>query len=519
MDSNDIPLIWDTLPLEISEKIFSHLPLTLISILMKSENASIASMAQKCYYSNIKLFIDAPFNKNFRCMNHDCLYMTLSEFEELAKSDILDQLRIKKLSTYLWMAKNNKFLQGEVFTKKLVLVGVRDFSVEGFNGLKLPNLRDLQLRDIHGVTEINELFELPSLLENLDLSWPEQEQEWDLSFNKLQQFSKTLPDSIKSVSLWNNLLEELVNFHLPVNCTTFILSSNPLQKIQITNADDPDLKLRSFELNGIGVTSLHDISPLPQSLTFFEITGTDICSLSEIQLPAGLKYLDASNNKITLLENAKFPSYLETLLLLKNEISSLTDTQFPDSLLKLELNANKLASIEAIQLPPKLKVLHLQKNAISTINELQLPDSLEETMSEAKITEIHDTPETDIVVTPEAGIPEVSANEDQAQVDELRLYMATAELLQGHAQKITAQKAFMAAAVENQTSEMSAEDLKQHKIEARRHLAETEKSIANLLDSSSASDSTPEKQLMNFVPRDVMLKNLRQFQDVLKKSL
>ncbi|ODQ77490.1 hypothetical protein BABINDRAFT_10126 [Babjeviella inositovora NRRL Y-12698] len=704
MNARAAPPIWDTLPLEIAEIIFSHLPIPLVGVLRKSENPTLASVARKCYYSNLELIIcNSPDESNVPRMDSSAVCMKSSEFEELANSETFDQLRIKKLSISVREDVNDsKFFHKEAFAKassivtdfmlefimdngevfnwaslpssplvwkyireisvqsalidpkvpplppnlrklelirkqsswrndddplthsqpicfppnleefvfhypwgpmsvyanlpltlrRLALLKVLNFSVEGFNELKLPNLKYLRLENIPELMEIDELLRFPSLLENLDLWWLDpyyqQYDLWELDFesfiqrklplklqrlsitwcplktfrvgtfsncfremvldhtelpssevrmlkfppslasllimssrltsldfvkslpeslailnlrgnslgclnerdegkrtarwsrikfpkrlrslnlrwnrslftiyppknfvfppslkdlnlestelasvkelnipqtlidldfnhlgsveglknlpllqilnlgsnklssveeldipptlidldlghNKLQRFSKTLPDGIQSVNLEHNQLRELVNFHLPVNCTKLGLSSNPLQKIQITNADNPDLKIRDFSWKSIAITALRDIYPLPQSLTRFEITGSDVCSFSEIQFPVGLKHIEATNNKINSLENVEFPPHLEVLHLRGNQISSLANVYFPDSLLRLSLDDNKITLLKSVEFPPRLEELVLLKNQISSMANVYFPDSL-----------------------------------------------------------------------------------------------------------------------------------------------
>ncbi|ODQ78672.1 hypothetical protein BABINDRAFT_162375 [Babjeviella inositovora NRRL Y-12698] len=678
MDSNAIFLTWDTLPLEIVDMIFSHLLLPLVGVLMKSENFTLAFVARRRYYSNIELNFCDSLGSSVHRMDDNSLHMEPSEFEALASSDLLDQLRIEKLSIYVQKEiKDYRFPHEEALNKissivtdvsltfaiygynsmfdwaclpssplvqrciqeisvqcgpidpnipplpnlrkldikgdysyttnidtlpvrfplnlqefvlrdshgllsvfanlpstlqRFEIVKARYFSIDDFIKLKLPNLKYLLLREILSMTEINELFDLPSLLENLELWWIdpywELDQPWELDFdsferrqlplalqklsitncplnkfrvdifpdcfkeliintteltsseirmlefppslvsllvahaylssldfvnslpgslkslnlskndfgflketdedadtarsyqinfpeslqklnleengglftlyslenfifplsltdlnlsgtnfrsikklnlpllqilnllsnnlisveeldippsltylnlsrNKLQKFSKTLPDSVEFMSLEHNQLSELMDFHIPVNCTELTLSHNPLHRIQFTNADNPGLKLQDLNLDKISVTTLSDISPLPQYLTRLTISGPGVSSLSGIQLPVGLNHLKATYSKITSLENVEFPPHLETLDLQYNQISSLANVHFPKNLLSLELDDNRITSIDAIQLPLKLKLLNLRKNAISAINELQLPDSLE----------------------------------------------------------------------------------------------------------------------------------------------
>ncbi|ODQ78941.1 hypothetical protein BABINDRAFT_146061 [Babjeviella inositovora NRRL Y-12698] len=694
MNLQKIPLFGHTFPLEISEKIISHLPLPTVAELMKLDNASITLVARKRYYSNIRLIFDRPPHEDgYSFVDDKVLSMKISEFEALVNSDTFDQLIIEEL--FIWVKidiADFTFLHKGVFTKassiiadailefdadqeqwvtfnwdwlpslplvqecireifvlypsidpkvppflsslrkltfgydsqyreideetassvvfppnlqefvsnipwgsmtayanlpsnlqKLDLDSVLEFSVETFNALNLPNLKDLVLQNIPGVTEINELFELPLLLESLKLEslnitnferqklplrlkklfitkcpltkfcvdtfpdslkelsldktglpssqirmlkfppglvsllvttsqltsldfvnslpgsleilnlrgnsldrlnktdedaatarslqikFPESLQKLELSYNKhlfthysprnlifppslkdldlsevylsqvdrldlppglnslslsgnlltsvkrlnlppgltsldlssnhlvsveelniplalthlylrynrLQRFSKTLPESIQFLDFGYNQLKELVNFHLPVNCTEFEFSINPLQKLQISNACDPNLKLRDLCLSGTDIITLCDISPLPQCLTSLDISNSKINSLSDILLPEGLISLRAYYTKITSLEDVEFPPHLENLTVLSSQISSIANIHFPESLLVLILDDNKIASIDAVQIPPKLKILDFSRNAISTINELQLPESLE----------------------------------------------------------------------------------------------------------------------------------------------
>ncbi|ODQ77934.1 hypothetical protein BABINDRAFT_163297 [Babjeviella inositovora NRRL Y-12698] len=247
------------------------------------------------------------------------------------------------------------------------------------------SLKDLNLHRTN-MGSVDEL-DLPPGLNSLDLcgnnlvsvdelDLPPGLNSLDLCSNNLELFSKELPDSIQYLGLRSNQLKELINFHLPVNCTRLDLSSNPLLRVQFSNADHPGLKLQHFDLSKVAIAAIRNISPLPQCLAFLDIGSTEVSSLSGIQFPVGLSRLDATNNKIVSLENVEFPPHLEALCLLKNQISSLANICFPDSLLELRLSDNKITSIDAIQLPPKLKKLYFERNAISTINELQLPESL-----------------------------------------------------------------------------------------------------------------------------------------------
>ncbi|ODQ80892.1 hypothetical protein BABINDRAFT_160340 [Babjeviella inositovora NRRL Y-12698] len=256
--------------------------------------------------------------------------------------------------------------------------------VKGLNLLSALTSLNLRSNGLDSVKGLN----LPPGLTSLDLSSntlisvegldiPPRLTHLYLSGNSLQQFSKTLPESIETISLGYNKLKELVNFHLPVNCTELNLSGNPLQKLQISNAHDPDLKLQDLTLNEVAITTLSDISPLPQSLTSLGIVFVEVSSLSGILFPTGLTWLGVFETKLTSLKNVKFPPYLEELHLLRNQISSLANVHFPNSLTKLELFDNKITTIDAVRLPPKLKILNLAGNEISAINELQLPELLE----------------------------------------------------------------------------------------------------------------------------------------------
>ncbi|ODQ77423.1 hypothetical protein BABINDRAFT_163449 [Babjeviella inositovora NRRL Y-12698] len=261
------------------------------------------------------------------------------------------------------------------------------FTLYSPGNLVFPSrLKDLKLggTNMRTVKELN----LPPTLSSLDLrqnnlvsvdglSLPQKLTHLNLSSTNLELFSKKLPDSIESLSLESNKLTELVNFRLPVNCIKFKISSNPLLRIQFSNADHQDLKLLDFSLGGETITTLRDFSPLPQSLASLSIYSTEVNTLSGILFPTGLTIIRAYGNKLTSLENVEFPPLLEELCLQRTQISSLANVHFPNSLIKLDLHDNKITSIDAIQLPPKLKELNLSNNAISAINELQLPESLE----------------------------------------------------------------------------------------------------------------------------------------------
>ncbi|ODQ79467.1 hypothetical protein BABINDRAFT_143031 [Babjeviella inositovora NRRL Y-12698] len=253
-----------------------------------------------------------------------------------------------------------------VFPPNLKDIGLQRMGMRSVKGLKLPRL--LQFLNLHynSLTNINAI-DIPPTLANLLLS-----------NNCLESFTQKLPDTICSVDLEDNRLTELVGFHLPVNCTTFEISHNPLQRIQITNADDPNLKLRYLCLNGMSTVALCDIFPLPNCIETLVLQGSQLRSLAEFLFPMGLKRLEITLNRLVSLENVNFPPHLEILRLHDNELTSLANVQFPETLLCLELELNMLASVDGIRLPPKLKVLDLESNAITAINDLRLPDSLEE---------------------------------------------------------------------------------------------------------------------------------------------
>ncbi|ODQ80019.1 hypothetical protein BABINDRAFT_8199 [Babjeviella inositovora NRRL Y-12698] len=256
-------------------------------------------------------------------------------------------------------------------------------SVEGLKNLPFLRFLSLELNNLVSVEGLG----IPSTLIYLNLSRnnlvsveeldiPPTLTCLDLRVNNLQLFSKKLPDSVTCIDLEYNRLRELVNFRIPVNCITLKLSANPLQKLQITNAYDPNLKLRDLRLNNVAITTLRDVSPLPQCLTRFEISCSHVFSLSEVSLPMRLNHLEATNNMITSLENVEFPPRLETLRLRKNQISSLANVHFPDGLLTLELGDNKITSLDNVKFPPLLETLHLWKNQISSLVNAYFPDSL-----------------------------------------------------------------------------------------------------------------------------------------------
>ncbi|ODQ77931.1 hypothetical protein BABINDRAFT_163295 [Babjeviella inositovora NRRL Y-12698] len=274
-----------------------------------------------------------------------------------------------------------------VFPPSLTDLILESMNLASVEELDLPlslnslNLSSNKLVSVDGLS-------LPPVLTSLNLSFnklvsvkgldiPPTLTTFNLHGNNLELFSRRLPDSIQLLDLRINKLKNLVNFRLPVNCTELKISYNPLQRLQISNAYDPNLKLRNICLSKVSVTTLRDISPLPQCLTSFSISDTNIGSLSGIQFPRGLTSLHACNSLITSLEDVELPLHLEELRLWKNQISSLANVHFPDSLLKLEFDDNMFTSIDAIQLPPKLKELSFERNVISAISELQLPESLE----------------------------------------------------------------------------------------------------------------------------------------------
>ncbi|ODQ77270.1 hypothetical protein BABINDRAFT_163765 [Babjeviella inositovora NRRL Y-12698] len=273
-----------------------------------------------------------------------------------------------------------------VFPPSLVDLDLAGTNLVSIKGLELPptlnslSLRNNNLVSVDGLSlplALTSLYLSFSKLVSVDgLSLPPTLTIFHLCDNNLELLSRRLPDSIQSLYLMRNKLSELENFHLLVSCTKFELFSNPLQKLQISNAYDPDLKLREFELSNVIIATLRDISPLPQCLTSLNISSTEINSLYGILLPVGLISLCVYLTKITSLENVEFPPYLERLDLLRNQISNLINVHLPDSLLGLNLDDNKFNSIDTIQFPPKLKELRFERNAIGAINELQLPESL-----------------------------------------------------------------------------------------------------------------------------------------------
>ncbi|ODQ82160.1 hypothetical protein BABINDRAFT_160338 [Babjeviella inositovora NRRL Y-12698] len=65
MDTHEIPLFGGILPLEIVEKIVSYLPLSTVADVMNPENASLALVARRRYYSKIELmFCELPSEYN-----------------------------------------------------------------------------------------------------------------------------------------------------------------------------------------------------------------------------------------------------------------------------------------------------------------------------------------------------------------------------------------------------------------------------------------------------------------------
>ncbi|ODQ79109.1 hypothetical protein BABINDRAFT_162174 [Babjeviella inositovora NRRL Y-12698] len=245
---------------------------------------------------------------------------------------------------------------------ELALTGMHMGSVEGLQlppRLKFLNLSSNKIISIEALT-------IPPRLTQLMLA-----------YNSLEEFSKILPDSIETLNLFNSGLTKLVNFHLPVNCSNFEISHNPLlKKLDFSNADDPCLKIRSLLLNRLDINTLGDISPLPECLETLAIRGSLINTLSGFRFPLSLKVLKATGNQITSLEGATFPPNLEILRLCKNKITSVANVEFPASLLNLELEVNKITSIDGIKLPPRLKRFDVESNAIAAIRNLQLPDSL-----------------------------------------------------------------------------------------------------------------------------------------------
>ncbi|ODQ77271.1 hypothetical protein BABINDRAFT_104198 [Babjeviella inositovora NRRL Y-12698] len=123
MDMRKIPLFCDALPSEVVEKIVFHLPLSTVAELMKSENASLALVARRCYYSNIKLQFDYPPDYERSHISDKFLSMNVSDFEALVNSDTFSQLHIKKLLINVYAhIENFTFLHEKVFAKVSLVV-------------------------------------------------------------------------------------------------------------------------------------------------------------------------------------------------------------------------------------------------------------------------------------------------------------------------------------------------------------------------------------------------------------
>ncbi|ODQ76881.1 hypothetical protein BABINDRAFT_10635 [Babjeviella inositovora NRRL Y-12698] len=339
----EIPLFCDALPSKVVEKIVSHLPLSTVAELMKSENTNLALVAWRRYYSSIKLTFDKlSFEGAHSRIDDEVLSMKVSDFEALVNSDMFDQLRITKLLIKVHTdieedVDDFTFLHEKVFTKvssvvsnvvlefeansewytvfgwdwlpssplvqkcireisvshayidpdvpslpsnlrkldfqhyyqyefdddpisprivfppslqefysmipwgsmstyanlpstlkRLKLENVSEFSVKAFNELKLPNLKDLILRDILRMTEVNEHFKFPSLLENLKLAW--------LKITIFEQ--RELPPGLQKLSITNCPLKK---FHVG----TF---PNSLKELILENTNLPSSEIHKLKL-------------------------------------------------------------------------------------------------------------------------------------------------------------------------------------------------------------------------------------------------------------------------------
>ncbi|ODQ80086.1 hypothetical protein BABINDRAFT_139994 [Babjeviella inositovora NRRL Y-12698] len=494
MNTHEIPLFSNILPLEIVEKIVSYLPLPVAFEVAKSENASLASVARRRYYSNIKLTFYEPPDDGYSHMGNEVLSMKISRFEALVNSNTFDQLHIKKLFIDVYThVENFTFLREKVFTKassivtdvilkfttdgewywtfswdwlpplplvqerireisvwypyidpdvtplpsslrkldlqyhyqygdddddndeiaprivfppnlqefvskipwgsmsaytnlpstlrRLVLEDVLGFSVEAFNELNLPNLKYLRLKTIPDVTEINEKFEFPSLLENLKL--------YELTITNFEQ--RKLPPRLQKISIARCPLKKFRVDTFPNSVKELILDDIDLPSSEIRILKFPP-RLISLQIARSQLTSLDFVSSLPGSLKSLCLhskslgilnktdESSDTARTCQVKFPEGLQELNLERNRSLFIlyspRNLIFPPNLKDLNLGDTDLSPVNELNLPPTLNSLRLCSNSLVSLEGLDLPPGLNSLDLSNNNFVSVDELNLPPGL-----------------------------------------------------------------------------------------------------------------------------------------------
>ncbi|MFA8298732.1 MAG: COR domain-containing protein [Hyphomicrobiales bacterium] len=194
----------------------------------------------------------------------------------------------------------------------------------------------------------------------------------DISYNQIQRL-ENLPNSLKSLIIWNNQIQKLEN--LPNNLKDLIIWSNQIQKLE-----NLPVSLNKLYINSNKIKKLEN---LPNSLKNLTIWNNQIQKLEN--LPISLKRLDIRSNKIQKLENLTFE--LSKLDISSNKIQKLEN--LPNSITELNIRSNKIQKLENLLVP--LKKLDISYNQVQKLE--NLPVSLISlSISDNKIQKLENLP-------------------------------------------------------------------------------------------------------------------------------
>ncbi|ODQ76912.1 hypothetical protein BABINDRAFT_10609 [Babjeviella inositovora NRRL Y-12698] len=305
MDTHEIPLFGGILPLEIVEKIVSYLPLSTVADVMNPENASLALVARRRYYSSIILnFDESPYEYDYSRIYNEVLIMKASDFEALK----LELAEIRDFSVEAFNELNLPNL-------KSLLLG--SISLENFNELRLHNLKYLRLKNVSGMTEIYKHFKFPSLLENLELC--------NLKITSFEQ--RSLPLKLQKLS---------INY-----C--------PLKKFRVDVFPDSFKDLTDLNLRFTNLVSVEELD-LPPTLNTLNLSYNKLVSVDGLSLPLALTSLDLSSNKLVSVEGLDIPPTLIIFNLRDNNLELLSK-RLPDNIQLLNLEHNQLKKLVNFHLP------------------------------------------------------------------------------------------------------------------------------------------------------------------------